>query len=312
MHKKRVFLTRKLPEIALDMLNQKYQVDAIIANEPCPTHLLKHAVKSYDGILATISERFGKEILGSGGKLKVISNFAIGLDNIDLQHAATLGIKVCNAPDAVTESTADLTLGLLLSHSRHLNQADNYVRTSQWTKWDPYLFLGKEMSGQCLGILGFGRCGRAVAKRALAFGMTVRFFDRSTRRTTLSALGDIEFAEYGDLLKVSDFLTIHLPLTSQTKGLIGRESFLEMKRKPLLLNMARGDIVDTGALIDALETNLIRGAALDVVSPEPISGDHPLCRFDNVLLSPHIGTATVEGRLKMASAAAKNLIDVLG
>jgi len=125
-------------------------------------------------------------------------------------------------------------------------------------------------------------------------------------------LGDIEFAEYGDLLKVSDFLTIHLPLTSQTKGLIGRESFLEMKRKPLLLNMARGDIVDTGALIHALETNLIRGAALDVVSPEPISGDHPLCRFDNVLLSPHIGTATVEGRLKMASAAAKNLIDVLG
>ena len=312
MSKKRVLLTRKLPGIASEILHQRYHVDAMPENEPYPTPLLQDAVREYDAILATISEQFDREILGSGGRLKVISNFAIGLDNIDVQHAAALGIQVCNTPDAVTESTADLTLGLLLSHSRHINQADTYVRNSKWTKWDPYLFLGEEMSGQCLGSLGFGRCGQAVAKRALGFGMTVRFYDRTTRNTKLSEVGDIDFVEYPELLRISDVLTIHLPLTPQTKGLIGNESFLKMSRTPLVLNMARGDIVDTDALIQALERKRIRGAILDVVSGEPISGEHPLCRFSNVLLSPHIGTATIKARRKMASAAAKNIINALG
>jgi len=307
----KIFVTRRLPKIAVSMLESCYEVTAIQKNEPYPHDELKEIVKEYDGILCTISDKFDADVLSHCKQLKIISNYAIGLDNIDVDYAKNIGIRVCNTPDAVTNSTADLTMGLLLSLIRHIPEANDFVKNDNWKTWDPYLLLGEELANKKMGILGFGRCGRAVARRALGFGLKVHFYDRSTRSVDSENLKGVVYEEYESLLETSDYLSIHLPLTNDTNGLIDEEAFKLMEKRPILINLARGDIIDNNSMLKALESGRIRGAALDVVESEPISSDHPLCKHERVLIVPHIGTATIESRYQMAVSAAQNIIDTL-
>ena len=309
MHK--VFITRRIPKIAISMLRERYSVTEIDKNEPYPYSLLKQVVEDYDGILCTISEKLNASILSHCKRLKVISNYAVGLDNIDIEYARDVGIEVCNTPDAVTNSTADLTIGLLLALIRRIPEAKEFVQLNRWTKWDPYLLLGEELANKKLGILGFGRCGQAVARRAIGFGLNVKFFDRTKQKVKSEELAGVNYEEFESILSTSDYLSVHLPLTEATRSLIDMRAFKLMQKKPILINMARGDIIDNDSMLIALENQLIRGAVLDVVAKEPIAGSHPLCKYQNVLVVPHIGTATVESREQMAIASAQNIINVL-
>lgn len=306
---KRIFITRRLPPIAKELLSKHFRVDSSEDNAPLPLPKLREIVAAYDGILTTVSEKITSELLADS-PLQVISNYAVGLDNIDLRTANNKGIAVYNTPDVVTESTADMAFALLLSFVRKTRAAQDFVRSNGWDAWNPELFLGEELFGKTMGIIGFGKIGQAVARRAIGFGMQVVYYNRSTKRTDdefpASRIRQVDFAS---LLAQSDYISVHVPLTPETKNLIGKTEFIQMKKQPILLNLARGGIVNTDDLVEALRTKLIRGACLDVTDPEPLSGSHPLCQLDNCLIVPHIGTATRECRYAMAKIAAENIIN---
>ena len=305
----RVFITRRLPTVASECLSEHFDVTARDENSPCPPAKLAAAVTQYDGILSTVSEKFDASLLSSRTRLSALSNYASGLDNIDCVSAERLGIAVYNTPFAVVESTADLTLALLLALVRRIPSAMAFARSGGWTNWDPERGLGDELHGKTLGLLGFGRIGQAVARRALGFGLRVVYYDvapcAAPSELAVPEAGPVTFNE---LLEAADYLSLHVPLTPATRGLINAATISRMRRRPVLLNMARGDVVVTRDILAALEAGMLRGAALDVISGEQLSPDHPLCRADNVIVVPHIGTATVECRRRMAEAAAVNLI----
>lgn len=302
---KKIFITRRLPPIAKNLLSKHFIVDGSDENKPLSERKLKEVVSSYDGILSTISEKFPKSILENAKNLKVLSNYAIGLDNIDLQAAKEKGISVYNTPDVVTQSTADMTFALLLSLIRKISSAQSFVKENKWSAWDPELFLGEELAGKTFGIIGFGKIGKEVAKRAQGFGLKVIYYNRSNVEPLNKEMEQVEL-DY--LLKKSDYISLHVPLNEKTKDLITKKEIEKMEKKPLLLNLARGDVINTDALVNALVSGKIRGAALDVTNPEPISGNHPLCKMENCIIVPHIGTATKECRHNMAKLAAENII----
>ncbi len=304
---RKVFITRRLPPIAATILREQFIVDERAVNEPCPSDTLAAAVAECDAILSTVSEKLDKSLLERRKNLLVISNYAVGLDNIDLPYARSVGIAVYNTPDVVTNSTADLTLALLLTLVRRLAHAQEYVRQGLWKGWDPERCLGEELTGKTFGILGFGRIGQAVARRAAGFGMNVLYYSRQESRHD-SSLPYVRAASLDELLGLVDYLSIHVPLSDGTRGLVNREMFDKMHKRPVILNMARGEIVATDDMMDALSAGKIRGAGLDVVSAERLAREHPLCRAGNVVVVPHIGTATVECRHDMAALAARNIV----
>lgn len=311
MKKPSVLITRRLPDVATQILSEKFDVHCSGQNVPMPADQLLEAVQKFDAILTTVSEKFPREVLNQSKNLRAISNYAVGLDNIDLSAAKDRDIRIYNTPDVVTNSTADYTFALLLSLIRKTSAANEFVASGQWKAWDPFLLLGEELHGKTFGIIGFGKIGQAVAKRALGFGLKIIF--SNPRQTTLPAelQNQAEAVSMDELLLRSDYISIHAPLTGETKGLINAAAFAKMQRKPLLLNMARGPLVVTQDLISALGSGLIRGAALDVTDPEPLPGDHALIKAmgPNCILSPHIGTATVECRNAMARLAATNILN---
>ena len=303
----KVYITRRLPAIAGEMLSRHFIVEGSDNNKPLESSILRDVVADHDAVLSTVTEIFDREILDVRGRLSVISNYAVGLDNIDVQYAQSKNITVYNTPDVVTESTADHTLALLLALIRIIAPARDFVRADKWRAWDPELFLGEELCSKTLGIIGFGKIGKAVAKRAAGFGLRIIYYDHSPQ--DFADRIDCRQVELDELLRLSDYISIHLPLTEETVNFIDASMIDRMERKPVLLNMARGGIVETDALLEALNSGKIRGAGLDVTAPEPLSGTHPLCQFDNCLIVPHIGTATVECRRNMAALAAQNIID---
>ena len=305
---KKVFITRRLPSIAKDILLDKFEVSERSENSPCPNDRIIEIVKNYDAVLSTVSEKFDKTILSKRDKLKVISNYAVGLDNIDLKYAKSIGIAVYNTPDVVTNSTADLTFSILLSLIRRISPAQSFIKKNKWKSWDPELFLGEELSGKVFGILGFGKIGQAVAGRAIGFGLNIIYYDIEEKNVESILDKHAKPVRLDDILEKSDYISIHLPLTNETEHLINRSTFDKMKKKPIILNMARGNIIKTVGLVEALKSGKIRGAGLDVTSPEPLPGNHPLCRLDNCIVVPHIGTATQECRYSMARLAAQNII----
>jgi glyoxylate reductase len=307
MHK--VFITRRLPRIATTLLKEEFEVDQNAENRPHPAEDLQRIVAEYDAVLSTVADSFGAAVLGGGGRLSVISNYAVGLDNIDLAAARSAGITVYNTPDVVTESTADLTFGLLLALVRRIPAAQRFVREGRWASWDPELFLGEELCGKTLGIWGFGKLGQAVARRALGFGLEVIFHSHGGSPADASLKGRAQAVSLDEMLARSDYLSIHLPLNADTRGIVNADVFAAMERQPVMLNMARGGIVDTADLLLALERGVLRGCGLDVSDPEPLPGDHPLCQREDVLLVPHIGTATLDCREAMAALAARNIIN---
>ena len=303
----RVYITRKIPSIAKELLSKHFYVEENAGSSGLSKEKLKEAAQRFDGLLTTFVDRIDAEVL-QNAKIKAISNYAIGLDNIDLALARKLGIAVYNTPDIVTNSTADLTFALLLSFIRQIPQARDYVKKGLWQQFDPLLFLGEELHGKIFGILGYGRIGKAVAQRALGFGLKVIVYHRS-EVTHSGPQKNFEQVSFDELLKRSDYLSLHVPLTPETHNMINLETMAKMARKPILINMARGAIVNPDDLVTALTKGMLRGAVLDVTSPEPIPHEHPLCHMENCLIIPHLGTATIECREAMAVQAAQNLIE---
>lgn len=305
----RIYITRKIPGDAKKILRRFFEVDEFEKNEQISKQQLKKAVSEYDAILSMLSDPIDKDVLEHAEKLKVISNYAVGINNIDVDFAGSRGIAVYNTPDEVTKSTADFTFAVLLGLIRKVSQSQRFVKENKWKAYDPWLFLGEELEGKTFGIIGFGRIGKAVAKRALGFDLNVIYYDRSDFLNDPEIEGTVEYADFDFLLESSDYISLHIPLTEQTKGIININTIKKMKKKPVLINMARGAVVVTDDLVYALQNGLLRGAAVDVTDPEPIDGDHPLCNMENCIVVPHIGTSTIECRNKMAKKAADNIIN---
>jgi glyoxylate reductase len=292
----RVFVTRRLPGDALERLAAEHDVEVWPERLPPPRDELMRRAPELEGLLSLLTDPVDAELIEAGPRLRAISNYAVGVDNVDVEAATARGIPVGNTPDVLTESTADLALALMLGIARRLAEGEAFVRAGEWATWEPGLMLGRDLHGATVGIVGYGRIGRAVGRRLEGFGCDVL--------TTTRA----DPASLGELLERSDFVTVHCPLTPQTRGLIGEDALRRMKPTAYLVNTARGPIVDTNALARALHAGELAGAALDVTDPEPLPGDHPLLDAPNLLVVPHIGSATHATRERMADMAVNNLL----
>jgi glyoxylate reductase len=260
-----------------------------------------------EGILSMLTIPIRQELLDRMPRLRVISNMAVGFDNIDVAHCTARGIPVGNTPGILTEATADLTMALLLSAARRLPSATQDAREGHWSTWRPAGWLGVDLYGATLGIIGMGKIGRAVAERARGFHLKIIYADETTRINVESTLGAVRLP-FEPVLRQSDFLSLHTPLTPATHRMINTATLRIMKTNAILINAARGPIVDTAALVQALQERWIAGAALDVTDPEPLPPGHPLYSFTNCLIVPHIGSATTNVRRRMAEMACENLL----
>lgn len=307
MSKPSVFVTRRIPEKGLEMIRDVCEVD-LWAGElpPGRDELLKH-VKGMDGLLSLLTDKVDGELMDAAGEqLKVISNLAVGFDNIDVPAATARGIPVGNTPDVLTDATADFAFTLLLAAGRRLLEGDRYIKAGKWKTWDPLALLGVEIKGATLGLVGFGRIGKAMARRAAGFDMRVIYYDPSEKIPDSGI--EATHVDFDTLLEESDFISLHVPLTTDTRHLIGAEALSKMKTEAVLINTARGPIVDPDALYEALKQHRIFAAALDVTEPEPLPLEHPLYTLDNLIIAPHIASASRATRDKMAMMAAQNLI----
>jgi glyoxylate reductase len=294
----RVFVTRRLPGSALERLAERHEVEIWSGRLPPTRAALAASIAEAEGLLALLTDRIDTELIDSAPRLRAIANYAVGVDNIDLEAARRRGIQVGNTPDVLTEATADLTFALLLAAARRLPEALAAVAGGEWLTWEPARWLGAEVQGASIGIVGFGRIGRAVARRAGGFEMEVLH----------TGPGGIGLEE---LLRRSDFVTLHCPLTPATRSMIDERALAAMKPTAILINTARGPIVHQAALARALREGRIAGAALDVTDPEPPAPGHPLLGAPNLLLTPHIGSATRAARERMAALAVENLLAAL-
>jgi glyoxylate reductase len=292
----RIFVTRELPGPALARLKADHETT--VWHEPLPPsydELREHTAHSH-ALLSLVNDRVDAQLINESPHLRVIANYGVGYDNVDLDAAASRGIAVGNTPDVLTEATADLAFALLMAAARRITEAAESTKAGNWKSWGPAAFLGHDVYGATLGIVGLGRIGQAVARRGAGFGMEV--LTTETR--------DQKNLEH--LLRRSDFVSIHLPLTDGTKHLIGADAFALMKPSAILINTARGPIVDKVALAEALHTGQIGGAALDVTEPEPLPMDDPLWSAPNLLVVPHIGSATWTARERMTEIAVDNIL----
>jgi len=278
---------------------------------PSRAEILKN-VAGKDGILCMLSDRIDAQVMNAAGpNLRVISSYSTGFEHIDVKEATVRGIYVTYTADILAEATADLTFALILACARRIISADRYVRANRWkVGWSPDLMLGYNVHGTTLGIIGLGRIGAAVARRAKGFNMKILYYNRSRNLQRESELG-AAYAELDDLLAQSDFVSVHTSLNSTSRHMINKSKLSLMKKTAFLINTARGNVVNEADLAKALKTNQISGAALDVYENEPLPRTSPLLQMKNVVLLPHIGSATFQTRSKMAQVAAKNLLDVL-
>lgn len=302
----RIYITRKIADPALDRMRETADVILWDEDRPVPREVLLEKIPEADALLCMLAEQIDDELLDRASRLKVISNFAVGYDNIDVDAATRRGIPVGNTPDVLTEATADLAFALLLAAARRLPEAERYVHAGKWKDWSPSLLLGRDVYGATLGIIGLGRIGQAVARRGKGFGMRVLYHGGSD--TQAAAEIGAEQRSLDDLLRESDFISLHVPMTPETHHMITTPQFALMKPTALLVNVARGSVVDPVALYTALRSKRICAAALDVTEPEPIPHDHLLLTLDNCLIVPHIGSATVATRERMAMLAAENAL----
>jgi lactate dehydrogenase-like 2-hydroxyacid dehydrogenase len=306
----RVFVARRIPDDGLDLIRDACEMELWEDELPPPREDLLRAVAGCDGILTLLTDKVDDELLDAAGtQLKVVSDLAVGYDNVDVPACTRRGIAVGNTPGVLTETTADLAFGLLMAGARRIAEGDRLVRAGGWRTWGPLAFLGTDVHGSTLGIVGFGRIGQAVARRAAGFGMSVLYANRRRAAPDVEAAnGGATFVSLHELLARSDFVSIHVPLGPTTRRLIGPAELRRMKPTAILINTARGPVVDQAALFTALRDGVIGGAALDVTDPEPMPGDDPLLTLDNCLVVPHIASASRATRGKMAAMAAANLI----
>jgi glyoxylate reductase len=275
-----------------------------------PRDDLLRAVGEVDGLLSMLTDRIDDELLDAAPQLRVVGNMAVGYDNVDVLACARHRVVACNTPGTLAETTADLAFALLLAAARRLGEGAEYVKAGRWSTWSPSLLLGVDVHHATLGIVGLGQIGWEVARRALGFDMRVLYYSR-TRRTDLEAQAPIQYVDFSTLLRESDFVSVHVALNAETRHLFSTPQFAQMKRTAYLVNAARGPIVDQLALFEACRDGTIAGAALDVTDPEPIAADDPILSLPNVLVVPHVGSATLATRTRMAVLAARNVAAVL-
>jgi lactate dehydrogenase-like 2-hydroxyacid dehydrogenase len=305
----RVFVARRIPDEGLDAVRAVCDVDLWEDELPPPRDELLRRVAGVDGVLTLLTDRVDDEFLDAAGpQLRVVSNYAVGFDNVDVAACARRGIPVGNTPGVLTETTADLAWALLMAAARRVSEGERYVRDGQWKTWGPLLLLGPDVHGSTIGIVGFGRIGQAVARRARGFGMEILYHDvQELPRDVTEPLG-ATYLPLEELLPRSDFVSLHVNLSPQTRHLINAETLSWMKPSAVLVNTSRGPVVDQAALADALDAKRLFAAALDVTDPEPIPMSDRLVGRDDCVIVPHIASASRATRAKMAEMAAANLL----
>ncbi len=307
MGKPRVYVTRVIPSIGLDEIRAFCDARVWEDELPPPRKVILREARDADGLLSLLTDRIDAELMDACPRLRVVSNYAVGFDNIDIPAATERGILVGNTPGVLTETTADFAFTLLMAAARRVVEGVDYVRAGHWKTWGPLLLLGQDVHHATLGLIGLGRIGAEMAKRAKGFDMRVLYYDPRRREDLEPSLG-IEYASLERVLAEADFVSIHTPLTPETHHLINLDRLRQMKPTAILINTARGPIVDTEALIEALQAGEIGGAALDVTEPEPLPADSPLVSMPNCIVVPHIASASGTTRGEMARIAARNLI----
>lgn len=308
MSKPKVYVTREIPERGLKIIKERFDTEVWPEYAPPPKEVIIEKARDVDALASLLSDKIDAEVFDAAPKLKIVSQIAVGFDNIDAKEAARRGIYVTNTPGVLTETTADFAWTLLMAVARRVVEADKYVHNGKWkVGWHPSMLSGRDVYGATIGIVGAGRIGSAVAKRAKGFNMRILFYDVIPRPELERELG-AKPVDLDTLLRESDFVSVHIPLMKATYHLINAEKLKLMKKTAYLINNSRGPVVDEKALYEALKEGRIAGAALDVFEKEPTPMDNPLLKLDNMVVAPHISSASHETRSKMAEMVAENLV----
>lgn len=306
-----VFITRKVPQETIQAIREVADVKMWdYEDEPVPRGVLLEEATHAWGLYTMLSDQIDRELIQNAPHLKVVGNLAVGYDNIDVDAASDHGVVVCNTPDVLTDTTADLTFALLMATARRLIEAERYIAEGKWVNWSPMLMAGHDIHHKTIGIVGMGRIGETVARRATGFEMNIQYHNRSRNEKAEQELG-AKYVSFEELIETSDFVVNLTPLTEETKGMFNTEVFSKMKENAIFVNAGRGGSVVEVDLVQALERKEIAGAGLDVFEKEPIPEDHPLMQFPNVVCLPHIGSSSIETRMEMCRLTSRNIRDVL-
>lgn len=307
MQKPTVYVTRELPERGLRLIKERFDAEVWSEYAPPPKEVIIEKAAEVDALATLLSDKIDGEVFDAGSNLKIVSQFAVGFDNIDVKEATKRGIYVTNTPGILTETTADFAWSLLMAVARRVVQADSYVRSGRWkVGWHPAMFQGRDIYGATLGIIGLGRIGQSIARRAKGFNMKILYHD-VVRREELEEELDLKYAGIDALLQEADFVTLNVPLLKETHHLINERTLRLMKKTAILINNSRGPVIDEKALYEALKDGWIAGAGLDVFEQEPTPQSNPLLTLENVIVAPHISSASFETRSRMAEMVADNL-----
>lgn len=310
MSKQKLYIARKIPEPLLEPFRNEFDISMWEdESEPVPRDVLLQAVQESDGLLSLMTESIDREFLTQASHLKIVANMAVGYDNIDVDAAKEYDVTITNTPDVLTETTADLTFALLMATARRIVEGADLIRQNKWGVWSPFSLAGTDIHGKRLGIVGMGRIGEAVARRASGFNMDVVYYNRSRKEQVEQELG-VDYATFDELIQTSDYVVSLLPMTTETANIFNHHTFEQMKSDAIFINASRGGVVDEAALFDALKQRTIQAAGLDVFKDEPIGADHPFTELSNAVLLPHIGSATLATREKMITLALENIANV--
>ena len=305
---KKIFLTRTLDDLTLKKLKKRYQVEVHSGKIPISQTKLRSKIRDIDGLICFPYDKIDKKTIDLAENLKVISTYSVGFDHIDTEYAKKKGIKIGYTPEVLTDATADLTFALLLDLMRRVSEGDRIIRKKKWNEvYGAFDYVGFDLQGKTLGIIGLGRIGRTLAKRASAFDMKINYHNRKRVSKTLEKTLGVKFASFEKIITESDIISIHVPHTKETEHMFNSNVFRKMKKTAFLINTSRGKVVNEKDLITALKKKTIAGAGLDVFEVEPIEKDSQLLRLENCLITPHIGSSTIETRKKMAKITMKNL-----
>ncbi|HLR22326.1 MAG TPA: D-glycerate dehydrogenase [Pseudogracilibacillus sp.] len=310
MAKKKLYIARKVPESLIKPFETEFDI-RMWENEsdPIPRDILLEEVQNADGLLSLMTENIDRTFLQQASHLNIIANMAVGYDNIDVEAAKEYDITITNTPDVLTETTADLTFALLMATARRLMEGSDLIRQNQWGNWSPFGLAGTDIFGKKLGIVGMGRIGEAVARRAAGFNMDVVYYNRRRKEKVERDLG-VDYNTFDELIQTSDYIVSLLPMTNETENIFNQHTFAQMKSDAIFINASRGGVVDETALFEALKHKKIQAAGLDVFKDEPIGANHPFVELPNAVLLPHIGSATVATREKMITLALENIAKV--
>jgi glyoxylate reductase len=306
-----IYITRKLPDVCIADLQEKFDVKMWESEEiAVPQDVLFSEVETADALLTVVSDPVTEELLSVAKNLKVVANMAVGYDNIDVEAATRRGVYVCNTPDVLTETTADLTFALLLATARRVVEAAEFTKEGKWQSWSPFLLAGHDVHHKTIGICGMGKIGEAVARRAKGFGMEILYHNRTRKPEAENEIG-AKYCSFDSLIAQSDYVVAMAPLTNETRHMFNAEVFKKMKSSAIFINTSRGAVADETALYEALEQKEIAGAGLDVFEAEPIAADHPLLKLSNVTALPHIGSASIDTRMEMIHICVENIQRIL-